>query len=72
MQLAKFLQKTKYKCHKFAAFLRLVLGFHGKNKEAGSLLSRAGTSKQKESSAMFNFCKIYLHTKTEKKMLTKT
>jgi len=57
MQLARILQKMKSKCQTNVAFALLFLGFRGTIMEAGSLLSRAGTCKQKESSAMFSFCK---------------
>jgi len=57
MQLARILQKIKSKCHTNAAFARLVWGFRGTIMKAGSPLSRAGTCKQKASSAMFRFYK---------------
>jgi len=57
MQLANSLQKTKHNWDKRATFSWLYFDFRGKVLEAGSLLSRAGTCKQKESFVMLNFCK---------------
>jgi len=56
MQLARSLQKMKLKCHNNAAFSQPFWLFRGKNKEAGSLHSRAGRCKQDYTSAMLSFC----------------
>ena len=72
MQLANSLQKTKYNCHKIAALARLCFDFRGKVLEASFLLSRAERGKQGGLLQCKESVKIALHTKTEKKMLTKT
>jgi len=70
MQFANSLQKIKHNCHKIAAFLWLFFDFRVNVLEA-SYLEEGEVSKSRLLQCK-NFVKIPLHTKIEKKMLTKT
>ena len=71
MQLAKSPQKTKYKCHKCAAFSWTFFDFRGKIwKQDFCFLEQGKVSKSRLLQYKISV-KIAQHTKAEKKMLTK-
>jgi len=71
MQLAKSLQKKKYNCQKYATVARLFFNFRGKVLKARFLLSKQEKASKSRLLQCKNSVKIALHTKIEKKMLTK-
>ena len=55
-----------------AAFSRLPSLWHGNLIEVAFLLSRAGSYRQEESSAIYSFCKNNLHNRNREEILIKT